>query len=77
MVLIQYNMVDDPTEVGVYACRIPMTECPELLEDKFLMWYDNKWCYLRSDAIYRGAVLGWIGPLQRRMTGGTDKTGEV
>lgn len=67
MALIPYNIEGDPTETGVYACRVPMNECPDLLEDRFLMWFDGSWGYLRSDAKYRGPVLGWIGPLQRRM----------
>ena len=67
--MIQYNVTDDPTEVGVYACRIedPIAPGSGLLLDVFLMWYDGRWCYLRSDANYRGEVLGWVGPLQRRM----------
>jgi len=67
MSLIQYNIESDPTETGVYACRVPMGGSDFLLEDKFLMWMNGSWGYLRSDQSYRGDVLGWIGPLQRRL----------
>lgn len=67
MPLIAYNETDDPTENGVYACRVPRGNVPGLYEDEFLMWYDGQWGYLGSDQRYRGEVFGWIGPLQRRM----------
>lgn len=65
--LIQYNTEADPTEVGVYACRVPMVPTLDLLEDKFLLWYEGKWWYSLSDQRYRGEVSGWIGPLARRV----------
>lgn len=68
MPLITYNETDDPTENGVYACRVPRVNVPGLYEDEFLMWYDGRWGYLGSDQRYRGEVFGWIGPLQRRMS---------
>jgi hypothetical protein len=65
-ITIKYNTSEDPKYVGVYACRIPHNSSL-LLEDKFLMWIDNKWWYPGSDQKYRGEVLGWIGPLQRKI----------
>lgn len=67
MPIIEYNTNSNPTETGVYACRVPMDVNPDLLEDKFLMWIDGRWGYLRSDQYYRGVVLGWIGPLRRQL----------
>lgn len=67
MPLVKYNTESKPAEVGVYACRVPMEGCPSLFEDKFLMWFDGSWGYLRSDQKYRGQVAGWVGPLQRLM----------
>jgi hypothetical protein len=64
--MISYNTTDDPTERGVYACRVPH-ELPGLYKDEFLSWINGKWGYLGSDQNYRGEVIGWIGPLQRRM----------
>lgn len=72
--MIYYNTLSDPTTTGVYACRVPMDQCPGLYEDKFLMWFEGNWSYLSSDAKYRGEVTGWIGPLQRRMTNTGGKT---
>lgn len=62
--MITYNTESDPIEVGVYACRVAGIF---LLEDKFLMWFDNRWSYIGSDQRYRGEVVGWIGPLQRKI----------
>lgn len=56
----------EPTETGVYACRIP-SEIPGFYEDKFLMWIDGQWCHLGSDQKYRGDVRGFAGPLKRRL----------
>ena len=67
MTLVQYNKTDDPTSVGVYACRVPI-DGTILYEDKFLMWFDGRWSHCGSDQRYRGEVTGWIGPLERRMT---------
>lgn len=69
MSLVKYNTTSDPTTTGVYACRIPDKVAPELLADEFLLWDAKaaKWCYLRSDQTYRGTVLGWVGPLQRKL----------
>lgn len=66
MALIAYNTTGAPTENGVYACRVPHKHIPELCADEFFMWYDGRWKYCGSDQKYRGEVLGWIGPLQRR-----------
>lgn len=65
--LIQYNTEADPTAVGVYACRVPTVPTLDLLEDKFLLWHDDKWWHLLSAQRYRGEVSGWIGPLSRRL----------
>jgi hypothetical protein len=69
--VISYNVGADPTEKGVYACRIPFyaedgREIGSLQDDKFLVW-DGGWYHRMSDQSYRGEVIGWIGPLQRRV----------
>lgn len=66
MPLITYN-TGNPTERGVYACRVPHDTIPDMLMDKFFIWIDGKWGYLGSDMNYRGRVLGWCGPLQRKL----------
>lgn len=71
MSLINYNTTGDPVMPGVYACRVPMDECPGLYEDKFLVWSEGDWCHKNSDQTYRGEVTGWIGPLQRKMPKGS------
>ena len=63
---MQYNQ-GIPTEVGVYAVRILDPLGSGRLVDKFFIWINNKWGYLSSDQNYRGEVLGWIGPLQRKL----------
>lgn len=68
MALIEYNTECDPTERGIYACRVPMDGFPGLHEDKFLGFFDGRWCYLGNGQFYRGEITGWIGPLQRKMT---------
>ena len=64
--MITYNTESDPSETGEYACRVPL-EGSFLLKDVFLLWFDNRWSYTGSDQRYRGEVIGWIGPLQRRI----------
>ena len=64
---IKYNTGFNPSEKGVYACRIPSDILADFCEDKFLLWYDG-WCYLGSDQNYRGEVVGWLGPLERLHT---------
>lgn len=66
MPLVTYN-TGKPTERGVYAVRVPHDTIPDMLMDKFLIWFDGKWGYLGSDMNYRGKVLGWLGPLQRKL----------
>lgn len=66
MPMVEYDQHQEPTEVGVYACRVP-ADAPGLLDDKFLLWHERKWWFLGSDQRYRGEVVGWIGPLQRKM----------
>lgn len=65
--MISYKTGCNPEERGVYACRIENPDVPQLLKDVFLMWFDNQWGYTGSDQKYRGEVLGWIGPLQRKL----------
>lgn len=76
MSLLRYETEQDPSEAGVYACRVPMDAVPGFYEDKFLCWDALGWSYPASDQRYRGEVVGWIGPLQRRMSG-TSPRGEV
>lgn len=64
--MIEYN-TNTPTEKGVYACRVISDDAIFWLDDVFLLWDGENWCRLRSDQLYRGDVLGWIGPLQRKM----------
>jgi hypothetical protein len=66
--MIYYTTDVDPTETGVYACRVPHETMPDLFkEDIFLLWMKGRWSYPGSDQYYRGHVAGWIGPLQRRI----------
>lgn len=67
MALVSYETEQDPSEMGVYACRVPMRDVPGFYEDKFLCWDAFGWHYPSSDQKYRGEVVGWIGPLQRHM----------
>lgn len=62
--MIEYNIDNDPTEIGVYACRVPDMG---FSKDIFLLWFDGRWSYVGSDQRYRGHVNGWIGPLQRKL----------
>ena len=57
----------DPTENGVYACRVDHSFMSGLMEDIFLLWYDGKWTHLGSDQGFRGDVW-WIGPLPRKIS---------
>lgn len=66
MSLIDYTK-GTPNKTGVYAVRTPMDEAPDLLEDRFLLWFEGKWWYPRSDQRYRGEVMGFVGPLARRI----------
>ena len=63
---LQYQY-GDPTENGVYACRVDHPFMSGLMEDIFLMWYDGQWTYLGSDQRFRGEVW-WIGPLPRKIS---------
>lgn len=54
----------DPEQAGVYACRVP-DEVTPFVNDIFLSWDEDKWCYPGSDIAYRGSVHGWVGPLPR------------
>jgi hypothetical protein len=67
-VIIQYN-TGYPTEVGVYAVRAENLDVvgSGLLRDYFLMWHRGHWWYLSSDSRFRSEVLGWIGPLARKL----------
>lgn len=68
MTVVPYVIGQDPTETGVYACRVPHGYAKGFHTDVFLMWMDGRWSHVGSDQNYRGDVTGWIGPLQRRMT---------
>lgn len=65
--MIKYNTTDEPSKPGVYACRIQDRDIPDLFEDIFFTWSSKKWHYPGSDQTFRGKVLGWIGPLDRRL----------
>ena len=66
--MIDYSM-GVPTDVGVYACRVPKYPGEKGLEfyheDIFLFWDGARWGYLSSDQNYRGPVPYWLGPLPR------------
>lgn len=64
--MIKYSIEQDPTENGVYACRVVVGSSP-FFEDIFLLRMDGQWWHLGSDCKYRRDVAGWIGPLQRKM----------
>lgn len=63
--MIQYT-TGSPTETGVYACRVRDDVHPELLCDRFFLWHEGAWWFPLSDQRYRGEVLGFVGPLQRK-----------
>lgn len=72
MGIITYSTDGDPVEKGVYACLTPLysedgREIGSLTEDKFFLWDGKDWFFRFSDQRYRGEVLGWIGPLQRKL----------
>lgn len=62
----------DPQEKGVFACRVKLLPA-DLPEDKFLVRMDGKWWYQWSDQEYRGEVLGWVGPLERKVRTNEDR----
>lgn len=62
---VQYEEIGLPQDTGVYACRVDDPRGSGLVVDIFLMWFGGRWCYLNSDAFFRGEVHGWIGPLPR------------
>lgn len=66
MALVEYDR-GAPTEHGVYACRVRDDLCPHLLKDIFLLWYEGRWSYLGSDQWFRDDVLGFVGPLARKL----------
>jgi|MudIll2142460700_1097286.scaffolds.fasta_scaffold948933_1 hypothetical protein len=61
---IQYVTNSLPVADGVYACRVG-TDL--LIEDVFLVWMDDRWWHLASALQCKEEVLGWIGPLARRV----------
>lgn len=65
--MVEYNVTTDPTESGVYACRVPSEKIPGFFTDVFLMWVEGRWHYIGSDQRYRGDVTGWVGPLRRKL----------
>jgi hypothetical protein len=64
-----YNTEIDPSETGIYACKVDHKFIPNLTSDEFLMWFEGRWGYVGSDQFYRGEVYGWIGPLPRMRIG--------
>ena len=64
---VAYAQGRDPLEPGVYACRATCVVGGVLLFDHFLTWNGGGWTYAGSDQRFRSPVLGWIGPLQRRL----------
>lgn len=61
----EYEEFGDPTETGVYACRVDHPRMSGFCADAFLMWFNGEWGFLNSDQRFRGEVHGWIGPLPR------------
>jgi hypothetical protein len=57
----------EPKYPGVYACRVRNNQAPTFLEDIFLVRFGVRWTHLSSTKEFKGEILGWIGPLQRRM----------
>lgn len=73
--LLHYHEEGDPTFGGTYACRVEIDRPTvrgrqTLLDDQFLFWDERakRWGYPGSDQWYRGVVLGWIGPLARKLS---------
>lgn len=56
----------DPDRVGVYACRF-IADVGE--QDQFLEWDGAHWRWARNYVPLQeqGRVVGWIGPLQRKL----------
>jgi len=67
--LITYKTTGKPQEHGVYACRVNGSVGGKAtVEDKFLSWTGERgWYHCGSDQRFRGQVLGYIGPLQRKL----------
>lgn len=57
-----------PDAFGVYAVRVPCPHGSGMLTDMFLIWDSTvaHWFYCGSDQRYRGEVVGFLGPLQRK-----------
>lgn len=53
-----------PKEPGVYACRVN-SMIQGFHEDRFLLWYEDRWWYPGSSEGYRGEVYFWLGPIPR------------
>lgn len=64
--MITYKTTGKPQEHGVYACRVVGAEAQAETLDEFLHWGKEGWTR-RSGEIFRGKVLGYIGPLQRKL----------
>jgi hypothetical protein len=61
----QYETWHQPSQSGVYACRVPLGETGKRCDDRLLLWLDGQWSYLGSGERYRGEVRAWLGPLPR------------
>lgn len=67
-----------PAVPGVYACRVPIEGLryagnPFALTDKFLMWHEGRWYFPKSTEGYRGEVVAFAGPLQRKLPPQSEK----
>ena len=62
---LKYETEYEPCINGVYACRVP-SDLEQFQDDKFLTWCNGEWSHKGSPLRYRGDVLGWIGPLDRK-----------
>lgn len=65
--MISYVQNSLPLKEGVYVCKIEGT-VPNLFEDVFLTWFKGNWFQCFSELKFKGKVLGWIGPLPRKLT---------
>lgn len=67
--LHDYTGQFDPTQTGVYACRVDHPDIPGFHTDTFLILHKGRWHYLGSDQRFRGVVHGWFGPIPRTRRG--------
>jgi len=63
--LIKYR-TGTPVFTGVYACRVRVGSTGTT--DAFIVWNNGQWVANNMDfGPFMGTVLGWLGPLQRRI----------